>query len=85
VRPLDAFLRIAAPRGRRAGSGAFQPGTYTEAAGQYVMCCPAHADRRPSLGVRELPDGKLLLRCYAGCDSADVLAALHLRWQDLRP
>ena len=51
--------------------------------GQYVCRCPVHADERPSLGIRELADGKVLLRCYAGCRTTDVLDALGLRWKDL--
>ena len=47
--------------------------------------CPAHADRRPSLDVREGEDTRALLVCRAGCRTADVLAALDLRWADLFP
>ena len=35
--------------------------------------------------MREAPDGKVLLRCWAGCDTAAMLAALGLRWSDLFP
>ena len=41
------------------------------------MCrCPAHDDRTPSLSVRPGRE-RLLLHCFAGCDSADVLRALQ--------
>jgi hypothetical protein len=53
--------------------------------GRWVARCPAHNDEHPSLSVREAPDGKVLLRCWAGCDTAAVLAALGLRWSDLFP
>lgn len=53
--------------------------------GQYVTRCPVHEDKRPSLGIRELDDGKVLVRCYAGCRSDDVLDALGLTWRDLFP
>lgn len=51
-------------------------------AGRWVACCPAHPDRKPSLSIRVL-DGKILLHCFAGCDSDAVLAALGLTWADL--
>ncbi len=37
--------------------------------------CPAHDDRTPSLGLR-LGSRAILLHCFAGCPTADVLAAL---------
>ena len=52
---------------------------------RWVARCPAHEDRRPSLSVRETDEGKVLLHCFAGCDSADVLAAVGLSLSDLFP
>ncbi len=45
--------------------------------------CPAHADRRPSLSITER-DGKLLVKCHAGCDQALVIAVLRARelWEN---
>lgn len=41
--------------------------------GSYAMCvCPAHADRTPSLSVRQGERG-ILVHCFAGCRSDDVL------------
>ena len=40
--------------------------------------CPAHDDREPSLSIRDA-DGKVLVRCHAGCDQRDVIAALKER------
>jgi putative DNA primase/helicase len=37
--------------------------------------CPAHDDRNPSLSIREV-DGKVLVRCHAGCPQSAVIAAL---------
>ena len=45
--------------------------------------CPAHDDRRPSLSLVEGRDGRVLLRCWAGCETAAVLTALGLGWADL--
>ena len=47
--------------------------------------CPAHEDRSPSLHVTQAPDGTWLLRCFAGCETADILTALGLVWADLFP
>jgi hypothetical protein len=41
-----------------------------------VVKCPAHADRSPSLRIRQGETGVPLVRCFAGCDSRDVIAAL---------
>lgn len=39
--------------------------------------CPAHGDRNPSLSIRDGADGRVLVRCHAGCDQARVIAALR--------
>lgn len=44
--------------------------------GQNGMCrCPAHDDRTPSLAIG-LGKHAILFHCFAGCSSADVMAAL---------
>lgn len=48
-------------------------------------CCPAHEDKHPSLDVRELADGRILIVCRAGCGVADVVAAVGLSLSDLFP
>ena len=52
---------------------------------RWIARCPAHDDGRPSLGVRELDDGRVLVHCWAGCAVADVLAATGLQFADLFP
>lgn len=52
---------------------------------QWSACCPAHDDRGPSLSVRELSDGRVLLHCFAGCTVDEVLGALGLEVADLFP
>ena len=47
--------------------------------------CPAHPDKTPSLRIRELPDGRVLLHCFTGCSVESVLAALGLEFADLYP
>lgn len=45
--------------------------------GRYGMaCCPAHDDRNPSLQITP-GRSSLLLRCYAGCEVADIFRALR--------
>ena len=47
--------------------------------------CPAHDDKSPSLSIRERDDGALLLKCWAGCRTADVLKSIDLSFDDLWP
>ena len=50
------------------------------ALGRSWLCrCPAHDDRSPSLSLRDGEDGRILMRCFAGCDPRDVLAELRRR------
>lgn len=51
----------------------------------WLACCPYHADRSPSLTIRELDDGRILLHCFAGCPPNDVLASLGLTFDALFP
>jgi hypothetical protein len=43
-----------------------------------VWQCPAHGDAAPSLSVNPTRKGEVFLRCFAGCDRAQILAALRL-------
>ena len=44
--------------------------------GNTAMCrCPAHADKEPSLSLRQGDHG-ILVTCFAGCDREDVLREL---------
>jgi hypothetical protein len=51
--------------------------------GSWVARCPAHEDRSPSLAVKELDDGRILLHCFAGCGTDAVLGVLGLTLADL--
>jgi Protein of unknown function (DUF3631) len=45
--------------------------------------CPVHDDRNPSLSIREGSDGCALIKCHAGCQTNDILAAISLKPRDL--
>ena len=47
--------------------------------------CPAHDDKGPSLSVRELADGRVLVHCFAGCSVHEVVQAAGLELADLFP
>ena len=53
--------------------------------GRWLARCPAHEDRTPSLSVREVDDGRLLIHDFGGCGTDDVLAAVGLTLSDLFP
>jgi len=50
--------------------------------GKWSARCPAHADRSPSLSMREGARA-ILLKCWAGCSLQDITSALGLRTADL--
>ncbi len=47
--------------------------------------CPAHDDRRPSLSIAKGDDGRVLVRCHAGCTTEAVVSALGMSMRDLMP
>ena len=55
------------------------------APGRWNACCPAHDDRSPSLSITEKDDGKVLMRCHAGCTNQQVLDAVGLGFEVLFP
>ena len=50
-----------------------------KAGGGWTARCPAHNDHEPSLSIRDGDGGKVLVRCHAGCDQTQVIAALRSR------
>jgi putative DNA primase/helicase len=69
---MSAEQIAVALRGRRQGNN-------------WLCCCPCpnhgkgRGDRSPSLSIADGEDGRLLLRCFAGCDFVDVLDELKRR------
>lgn len=55
------------------------------AVGRWMARCPAHEDRSPSLTIRMVDDGRILLHCFAGCSAVDVVEACGLGMTDLFP
>lgn len=53
--------------------------------GSWTACCPGHDDKGPSLAVRQNEDGRILLHCFAGCNTSDVLGAMGMDMTDLFP
>jgi len=57
----------------------------TRAGDGYVSRCPAHDDQNPSLSVRAGDDGRVLVHCFSGCSSQQVVDALGMTMTDLFP
>ena len=49
---------------------------------QYTAKCPAHDDQRASLSIA-FKDGKILLKCFTGCDTSAIIKILGLEFKDL--
>ena len=48
----------------------------------YAAKCPAHDDKRQSLSLSE-GDGRILVKCFAGCSTETIVGQLGLTWKDL--
>ncbi len=53
--------------------------------GRWTACCPAHADRSPSLAITALDDGRILLKCFAGCSANEIVTSVGMDIGDLFP
>lgn len=51
----------------------------------YSAKCPSHEDKNPSLSISEGNDGRILLKCQAGCSTEAVCGALGIKLADLFP
>src|SRR5258708_37320867 len=51
----------------------------------WKACCPAHADRQPSLSIGLGEQGQVLLKCFAGCSLECIVEAMGLTITDLFP
>ncbi len=50
---------------------------------QYIARCPAHMDQHQSLSIGVGSDGRILLNCFAGCDTQEIIEAMGLTMKDL--
>lgn len=53
--------------------------------GQWIACCPAHADKTPSLSVRDTGDGHVLVHCFAECSIDSIIGAVGVDMDELFP
>lgn len=51
--------------------------------GKYMARCPNHGDSTPSLSVSLGKDNKILLKCFAGCSTEDIVWSMDLQMKDL--
>ncbi len=51
----------------------------------WIAPCPAHDDRTPSLSIAQGDDGRVLLKCHAGCTHQAIVAALGIEERELFP
>ena len=51
----------------------------------WTAACPAHADAHPSMTIKELEDGRVLVHCFAGCSVEAIVGALGLELDALFP
>lgn len=52
---------------------------------EYKASCPHHDDKTPSLSIKELPDDRILINCFAGCSSLEILNSIGMSFEDLYP
>jgi hypothetical protein len=51
--------------------------------GSWRARCPVHGSKSGTLSIRELPDGRVLMKCHAACATEDILAEIGFNWEDL--
>lgn len=52
---------------------------------KWIASCPTREDRSPSLAIRELDDGTVLLHDFGGESVESILGAVGLEFSDLYP
>jgi hypothetical protein len=53
--------------------------------GRWMACCPSHPDKNASLSLGEKDDGRILVHCFAGCGTDEVLGSVGLTIEALFP
>lgn len=55
-------------------------------ADSYRACCPGHQGTNPTaLAIRQVDDGRILLKCHRGCSIDEILGAIGMDMNDLFP
>src|ERR1035437_7925595 len=54
-------------------------GGYMRNGKNHLCRCPAHDDSSPSLSLADGEGGRLLVKCFAGCDGVEVIRLLKSR------
>ncbi len=52
---------------------------------RWIASCPTRHDKNPSMTIRELPDGRVLVHDFGGDSVHEILAAVGLEMSDLFP
>lgn len=58
-------------------------GRVQKRSGKYMVECPIHADRTPSVSISPGRTQPVVLNCQAGCETAEILAAWGITTADL--
>lgn len=51
----------------------------------YQACCPSHDDQQQSLSISPGNKGGIVLKCFAGCDTKDILGEVGCTFADIQP
>jgi len=72
--------------GSRIGAVLNQLGRVQKRGEQYRAKCPAHDGKSTtSLSVTETEDARILIHCFGGCSTQEVLDAIGMEFHDLMP
>lgn len=52
---------------------------------RYMARCPAHPDEDPSLSLSIGREGRIIMRCFAGCKAQQIMSAIRLPFTMLFP
>ena len=58
---------------------------YKSGSDQWQCLCPVHDDKSPSVGIKYTKDGRILIHCFSGCPTNEILDAVGIRFDDLFP
>lgn len=58
---------------------------YKSGTDQWQCLCPVHDDKSPSVGIKYTKDGRILIHCFSGCPTNEILDAVGISFDDLFP